>query len=487
MIPRKTFVFILFCCCLLTLPFFLSGPAVAADSETATITAKVILVCYDITVTGIDTSHATISWKTNGDANSTVGYGTTTGYGSFSTNGVMGKDHTITISGLSPSRVYHFHVISADLAGNRVISNDFTFTTTAGPTVSPTPTSSAPVPTSSPSPTQGTSDGGNDIDSFEWPPWSLHQISHFGEVQPTVLPVLPQPSARPVQPQQPSCENEVFGNYTAGFRGLLFHADGNNTLDLDISEARSAGAAITIEPDHIDAYPPGLPGGVVQFRRDTSAGANPAEIGNNVTGAELWTGALVGNFTTGRFSGSLHAVPARILPRSAINIALTTCIPEPVSEKVRLLSSQNNLTLKDIPCMMNVTTIDLAGTAPAEVTMTLPASWVDLQGGSGSVHIARISGESEPSALLTTVFTGRDSDGGMSFRGDTTHETGLFVIFSTERTDPQNPAQPGQNNQTVTSAWFYNPLFMGAVLIILLILALILIALYSRQRQQKKA
>lgn len=481
MIPGKIFVYIVFCCCLLAVPFFLSNPAAAADSGTTTITGKVILFCYDITVAGIDTSNATISWKTNGDANSTVEYGTTTGYGSSSTYGVMGKDHTISLSGLSPGTMYHFHVISADMGGNRVISADLTFTTTAGPTVSPTPTSSTPVPTSSPSP-QGSGDGGDEIDSFEWPPWSLHQISHSAEVQPTVLPVLPQPSARPVQPQQPSCENEVFGNYTAGFRGLLYNADGSNTLDMNISTARAAGAAITIEPDHIDAYPPGLPGLVLRFRVDTSAGANLAGIEKNVTGAELRTGPLVGNFTTGTFSGSLHAVPARILPRSTINVALTTCIPEPVRETVRILSSQNNLALKDIPCMMNVTTTDLTETAPAEVSMTLPASWVEQQGGTGSIHIARISHETGSPELLNAVFTGRDT-GAMTFRGDSSRATGLFVIFSAGEPIPQNPERQRETGLTTPSDWFSNPLFAIAILVFILI-ALALIALSFRRRQE---
>ncbi len=42
------------------------------------ISGNVRLVVYDITVTGIGTSHTTVSWKTNGNANSTVEYGPTT-------------------------------------------------------------------------------------------------------------------------------------------------------------------------------------------------------------------------------------------------------------------------------------------------------------------------------------------------------------------------------------------------------------------------
>jgi hypothetical protein len=125
---KKSLVFIIICCCLLTLPVFLSVPAGALQSGTTAITGIVPLVVYDITVTGIDTSHATVSWKTNGDANSTVGYGTTTSYGSLSTNGLMVKDHTIYLNNLLPGTVYHFRVRSADIVGNRAVSADLTFT-----------------------------------------------------------------------------------------------------------------------------------------------------------------------------------------------------------------------------------------------------------------------------------------------------------------------------------------------------------------------
>jgi hypothetical protein len=332
------------------------------------------------------------------------------------------------------------------------------------PTTLPT---TAPTPSPAPVPYYGSSSGGGGggrTNTFTGP----------GGPQPTVL------------PGQRGCENEVSANYTAGFEGLLYNADGNNTLDLDIWKARAVGATITIEPDHIDAYPHESPGAFLRFRLDTSDRSNPTRIVKKVNSAELWTGPLVGNFTTGMFSGSLHAVPTRILQASVINVTLTTCIPEPVREKVRNVSAQNQLELENIPIMMNVTRVNLPQTGAAEVSMTLPASWVEQQGGTGAIHIARISDETGTPELLTTVFTGRDP-GAMTFRGDSPRGTGLFVIFSAKETNPQNPEQPGQNNPTVPSGWFSNPLFMGAVLIILLILALILIALYSRRRRQKKA
>jgi hypothetical protein len=93
------------------------------------ITAKTSLVIYNISVTGIGTDHAMITWKTNGDANSTVKYGTTTGYGSTSTNDVRGTSHTIRLYSLSSGTVYHYRVMSTTNDGESNTSADATFKT----------------------------------------------------------------------------------------------------------------------------------------------------------------------------------------------------------------------------------------------------------------------------------------------------------------------------------------------------------------------
>jgi hypothetical protein len=137
---KKSLVFITLCCCLLMVAGFLSVPAGAVDSGAVAITGKIPLVTYTISVTGIDWYNATVRWKTNDNANSTVRYGTTTSYGSLSTDGAMARNHTISLHSLSPGTVYHYFVISVDLAGNRAASSDLTFTTTpiSPPTVVPT-------------------------------------------------------------------------------------------------------------------------------------------------------------------------------------------------------------------------------------------------------------------------------------------------------------------------------------------------------------
>ncbi|MBA2480473.1 MAG: TIGR03790 family protein [Planctomycetes bacterium] len=78
----------------------------------------------------ITTSGATISWTTDEASDSLVQYGTTASYGNSSTlNAALVTAHSVALSGLSASTLYHYRVLSRDAAGNLATSGDFTFTT----------------------------------------------------------------------------------------------------------------------------------------------------------------------------------------------------------------------------------------------------------------------------------------------------------------------------------------------------------------------
>jgi hypothetical protein len=77
---------------------------------------------------------ARITWTTNEASDSQVEYGTTTSYGS-NTNLVanMVTSHSMNLSGLSASTVYHYRVKSRNASGQLAISWDATFATNSGP------------------------------------------------------------------------------------------------------------------------------------------------------------------------------------------------------------------------------------------------------------------------------------------------------------------------------------------------------------------
>src|SRR5208337_844059 len=99
---RNNFLVLFLLCFFLCLTSgFLVNPADAGTIGNVSITGTINLVAYNISATGIGTDNATITWKTNGNANSTVKYGTTTSYGSTSTDDMMVSSHTIAVNSLS--------------------------------------------------------------------------------------------------------------------------------------------------------------------------------------------------------------------------------------------------------------------------------------------------------------------------------------------------------------------------------------------------
>jgi hypothetical protein len=91
-----------------------------------------------VAIGSITDTAATISWTTDTPATSQVEYGTTASYGSATalSTGLV-TSHSQTLTGLQPSTIYHFRVLSADAAGNLSVSGDGSFTTNALPDTAP--------------------------------------------------------------------------------------------------------------------------------------------------------------------------------------------------------------------------------------------------------------------------------------------------------------------------------------------------------------
>jgi hypothetical protein len=134
---KKLFFIIFACVGLLVASCFVCCSANASTTASLDITGTISFVGYNITATDIGANTATITWKTNGAANSAVEYGLTTGYGSTSTDDVMNTSHTIQLIGLSVPKEYHYRVISKMIDGQSYTSPDATFKTVyaAGTTV----------------------------------------------------------------------------------------------------------------------------------------------------------------------------------------------------------------------------------------------------------------------------------------------------------------------------------------------------------------
>jgi len=105
-----------------------------------------------IVVTTLADNYAVISWQTNKPSLSWITYGTSTSYGLTSKTLVYVSSHSLKLTGLSASTVYHYQVKSQDTAGNIGSYTDKTFTTLsagAAPVITTTVTTPTITQTSS--------------------------------------------------------------------------------------------------------------------------------------------------------------------------------------------------------------------------------------------------------------------------------------------------------------------------------------------------
>jgi hypothetical protein len=108
--------------------------AVSGDFTFTTLAADVAApVVTGAAVSAVTSGGGTFTWATTEAADSEVEYGGTAAYGSFSTlDANRVTSHTMAVSGLASSTLYHFRVRSRDAAGNLGVSGDLTFTTLEG-------------------------------------------------------------------------------------------------------------------------------------------------------------------------------------------------------------------------------------------------------------------------------------------------------------------------------------------------------------------
>ena len=101
-----------------------NGDVVSADYTFTTLDKPTISNVQAVTTS----TTATITWTTNHPSDSTVKYGLTTSYGSQGVSPTYVTSHTITLTGLTAQKTYHYQCISLNSYGTAT-SADYTFTT----------------------------------------------------------------------------------------------------------------------------------------------------------------------------------------------------------------------------------------------------------------------------------------------------------------------------------------------------------------------
>ncbi|MDM8008399.1 MAG: family 10 glycosylhydrolase [Phycisphaerae bacterium] len=93
-------------------------------------------VIFNVQASNVTNNAATITWTTDLTSSSQVEYGLTPSYGSLTPlNSTPVTSHSVQLSGLAATTLYHYRVISANANGSTT-SSDYTFTTSGPPQIS---------------------------------------------------------------------------------------------------------------------------------------------------------------------------------------------------------------------------------------------------------------------------------------------------------------------------------------------------------------
>jgi len=94
-----------------------------------------------IGLTNIAPTTATIAWTSDAPSTSYVYYGLTDSYGSVATTAGSDTAHSVVLTGLTPSTIYHYMVAGSNDSSDNFFSGDNTFITPASPPPPISPTS----------------------------------------------------------------------------------------------------------------------------------------------------------------------------------------------------------------------------------------------------------------------------------------------------------------------------------------------------------
>jgi hypothetical protein len=115
-------------------------PQSSSEDEDEVPAADIVAPSISVIASSPSQTTATITWITDEASDSQIEYGTSAAYTASSTlDASSGTSHSVPLSGLISSTLYHFRVLSRDEAGNLATSSDQTFTTSI------TPDTTAPV------------------------------------------------------------------------------------------------------------------------------------------------------------------------------------------------------------------------------------------------------------------------------------------------------------------------------------------------------
>lgn len=304
------------------------------------------------------------------------------------------------------------------------------------------------------------------------------------------------PPLAPVKPELQPVEGlsgvTVVESYPVGFAGMSYNTAGGNIVNIDLNSARDAGATVTMYNNRVTVYQHNSPGVLITFWGDQFEYIGGKIIGL-VSRADLITDPLTVNVSSGKVAGSVQVVLTSINQPVTIENAITGEIPVTVVEQYKALLAQDNQSLAGIAYLMRFQRGSLTTTGSANVTMTVPQSWVERHGGKDEVKIIRISDETRVTELLKTTYLGLDPQGDMVFCGDSPLGTSLFGMVTAKAVameEEQHPgvtyipaSQPAMITNVGMYGWIINLIQNNPLLIVIIITGLAAILCFIRWKR----
>ena len=274
-------------------------------------------------------------------------------------------------------------------------------------------------------------------------------------------------------------------SYPLGFEGLSYNSDGQGALSINLANAKTAGATVSLYFNRVEVYQHHSPGVTTTFWGNNFA-LNNGTISGTASRAEFVTDPLNTTLDYGPVTGSVKAVLPALTHSGWVNNTIAENTSADTRDKFTGIARTNGLSLRDVAYTLAVKKNGIT-TGPANVTFTIPAAWVNSHGGPTEVFITRISEDTGKTELLATTYLGLDPHGNMIFQGDSPNGTSLFGLVTAETTSvaqKQNPNTtyvPASKSAMITDVgmlgWIAGCMENNPVLIALAV-AVLALALY---------
>ncbi|OPY37935.1 MAG: Kelch motif protein [Methanoregula sp. PtaU1.Bin051] len=316
-------------------------------------------------------------------------------------------------------------------------------------------TVTAPAPPAPPAPDPGTS--GSDSSSSDGAAPENPAPAPVQEPEQQRQQLAP-PQEEPASSQERSAAEdpgEVSESYPIGFKGLSFNADNQNTLSVDLAAASDIGAVVSQYFNRVEVYQHGSPGVLITFYGSNFT-VNDQKIIGKVDRAEFRTDPLTGNITEGNVTGSVRADLFALTTRAFINESIRQNVTADAQTAFRSAAARRDLDIREVAFTLGVIKAGSLQTGSANITMTIPSSWVERYGGREAIRIGRIPSNETESELIETRYLGTDQAGAMVFEGYSPKGTSLFGMLAikaqqTKATPVPTGGEPSPEQKTAVT------------------------------------